>query len=165
MKNEYKVTRETILSEAKGYHFRSPLRIFFFAFWCLAGVFWGAMSALLFVLGSWIYGGIGVLVLLLCIYKLFISPARYFQNKYRALAAQHRVPEWTRTFVFGEEEILLTDHKATIKIKYTDIKRVKEKGNTVLLILGGNLLMRIYKDAFTEGTWEECKEKLASIHK
>ena len=162
MKNEYKVTKETVVSEAKGYHFRSISRVIFCVCWCIAGLYFGAMSVLFFAAGNWLYGAFGFLIVLFCAYKLFVFPVRYFSNKYKLLAAQYRTPEWTRTVEFSDEEIVYTDHKTSLKIKYTDIEKVKEKGNTVLLILGGHMLMRIYKDAFVEGSWEECKEKLAS---
>ena len=73
------------------------------------------------------------------------------------------VSEWTRTTEFTDSEISVTDHtSASTKIRYENLKKVKEYGNEVILFFKDNMAIRIYKDAFTEGSWEECRSLLQS---
>ena len=49
--------------------------------------------------------------------------------------------------------------------EYHNIKKVIEKGNVVLILFNDNIAFRLYKDAFIDGSWEECKELLNSKQK
>ena len=71
------------------------------------------------------------------------------------------VTEWTRVIEFGEDEIVLTEHNAITKLRYENIKKIKEKDNTVLIFFNDNLDVRLYKDAFVNCTWDDCKAYLA----
>ena len=42
---------------------------------------------------------------------------------------------------------------------------IKEKNNGVIIFLNHNTAIRLYKDAFVEGSWEECKEKINAMRK
>ena len=44
-------------------------------------------------------------------------------------------------------------------------EKIKEKNNDILIFFNNNLGLRLYKDAFVEGTWEDCKKKINSIIK
>ena len=70
-----------------------------------------------------------------------------------------------RTTEFLEDEIVLTDHTSVSKLKYSNIKKIKEKNNIVIIFMNDNMALRLYKDAFVEGSWEECKEFLNSKRK
>ena len=68
-----------------------------------------------------------------------------------------------RTIEFLDDEIVLTDHTSVSKFQYSNIEKIKEKNNVVMIFMNHNLALRLYKDAFVEGSWEECKEKINSM--
>ena len=70
-----------------------------------------------------------------------------------------------RTTEFLEDEIVLTDHTSVSKLKYSNIKKIKEKNNIVMIFMNDNMAWRLYKDAFVEGSWEECKNIINSMTK
>ena len=80
-------------------------------------------------------------------------------------ARTYGINEWLRTIEFLEDEIVLTDHTTVNKLQYHNIKKVIDKGNVVLILMNDNIAFRLYKDAFVEGSWEECKELLNSKRK
>ena len=47
-------------------------------------------------------------------------------------------------------------------MKYENIKKIKVKNNVVMIFLNNNLAIRLYKDAFVEGSWDECKKMIDS---
>ena len=59
---------------------------------------------------------------------------------------------------FLDDEIVLTDHTSVSKFKYSNIQKIKEKNNVVMVFMNNNMALRLYKDAFVEGSWEECKK-------
>ena len=44
--------------------------------------------------------------------------------------------------------------------EYKDIMSICEKDNSVWLNARNRTVIRIYKDAFVDGTWDECKSLL-----
>ncbi|MBE6662212.1 MAG: YcxB family protein [Ruminococcaceae bacterium] len=73
------------------------------------------------------------------------------------------VTEWMRTTEFTDAAIILTDHTTVNQVRYENIEQIKEKGNCVMIYLNHNMALRIYKDAFVEGTWEACIEKIEAM--
>ena len=45
---------------------------------------------------------------------------------------------------------------------YENIQKIKNNGNAVTILFNNNIGLRIYKDAFVEGSWEEFKEKISA---
>ena len=105
------------------------------------------------------------LFLFLSVYKLFFGRFVYISKRYKMFAKTYGVDEWLRTIEFTENEIVLTDHTTINKLQYCNIKKVIEKGNVILILLNDNIAFRLYKDAFVEGSWEECKKLLNSKQK
>ena len=64
-----------------------------------------------------------------------------------------------------DDEIILTDHTSVSKLKYSNIEKIKEKNNVVMIFMNHNMALRLYKDAFVEGSWEECKKKINDMLK
>ena len=105
------------------------------------------------------------LFLFLSVYKLFFGRFVYISKRYKMFSKTYGVDEWLRTIEFTENEIVLTDHTTINKLQYCNIKKVIEKGNVILILLNDNIAFRLYKDAFVEGSWEECKKLLNSKQK
>ena len=81
------------------------------------------------------------------------------------LSKTYGVSEWIRTTEFIDEEIILTDHTAITRLKYENIKKIKENDHVAMIFMNTPLSFRIYKNAFVEGSWEECKKKINSMRK
>ena len=55
-------------------------------------------------------------------------------------------------------------HLFLIRLKENaqNVKKIKDYGNEVIIFFNDHIATRIYKDAFTEGSWEECNALLQS---
>jgi hypothetical protein len=160
VKNEYKVTKQLMLSWAKELHLHGTRNIINFVLLCIIL----ACGVILLMLDP-TYWYFAVLFIAVAIFKLFFSRIIACQNRYKLLSKMYGVTEWTRTTEFAESEIILTDHTSVTKVRYEAVQKIKENGNSVIIFLDNNFALRILKDAFTEGSWEECKAKLFSVHK
>ena len=99
-------------------------------------------------------------MLIIAIFKLFIQRFIVWSKRYKLYSTTYGVTEWMRTTEFLDDEIVLTDHTSVTKFKYSNIQRIKEKGNVVMIFMNHNMALRLYKEAFVEGSWEECKRIL-----
>ena len=164
MKNEYKITKKEIMSWAKEYHLHGAANIIHFALWCVVGVIGlGLIILYSFIGGEWVEWYLSTLFLFLSIFKLFFWRFVIWLKRYKLSSATYGVTEWTRTIEFLENEIVLTDHTSVSKLKYSNIKKIKEKNNKVMIFMNNNTALRLYKDTFVEGSWEECKDKIKSM--
>ena len=163
MKNEYKITKQLVMSWAREYHLQGAANIVLFVLWVLVGMMGLTLVALYLTIGTrdWVDWYIAGLLLFLSIFKLFFSRFIIFSNRYKMLSKTFGVTEWTRMIEFCEDEIVLTEHNAITKLRYENIKKIKEKDNTVLIFFNDNLCVRLYKDAFVNCTWADCKAYLA----
>ena len=161
MKNQYKVTKNLMISWAKGLHLDLLRNAILFIAWCAIGLYGLAMLILLAKNGGeWKIWCLYILLLCLAVYKAFVSPLVAALNRYEKLAASYGVGEWIRTIEFKEQDIVFTDHQSVTVFRYDHIKKIKEKNNTVSILLQNNTLLVLYKDAFVDSTWEECKDFL-----
>lgn len=164
LKNEYKITKKLIWSWAKEYHLHGAANIALFIMWCIVGLC-GLIGLIIFISagGDWINIYLSALFLFLAVFKLFISRFFVWSKRYKLFSETYGVTEWMRTTEFTDDEIILTDHTSVTKFRYDYISKIKEKNNDVLIFFNNNLALRLYKDAFTEGSWQECKEKINSL--
>ncbi len=161
MKNEYKITKKEMISWAKEYHLHGAANIILFVLWCVVGLIGlGTIILLSLVGGYWINWYLSILFLSLSVFKLFFSRFVVWSKRYKLYSTTYGVSEWMRTTEFLDDEIILTDHTSVSKLKYSNIEKIKEKNNVVMIFMNNNLALRLYKDAFVEGSWEECKKKL-----
>ena len=161
MKNEYKITKDLIKSWAKEYHLHGTANIFLFILSCVVGVigFFGLIFSVAMSL-DWNIIYLYALTLIIVIFKLFIQRFIVWSKRYKLYSTTYGVTEWMRTTEFLDDEIVLTDHTSVTKFKYSNIQKIKEKGNVVMIFMNNNMALRLYKDAFVEGSWEECKRIL-----
>ena len=166
MKNEYKITKKEMMSWAKEYHLHGAANVILFIVWCIFGIS-SVVGLILSVLlrNGWVDIYMFALFTFIAFFKLFL--ARFFvcSKRYKLYSTTYGVSEWMRTTEFLEDEIVLTDHTSVSKLKYSNIKKIKEKNNIVMIFMNDNMALRLYKDAFVEGSWEECKNKINSMTK
>ena len=166
MKNEYKVTRDLMMNWAKDYLIIGKTNVFLFVLWCVVGLIG------IFLL-SWhiMYGGtitswyITALIVFVSVFKLFFSRFFVMSNRYKLLSKTYGVSMWVRSVEFTKDDIIICDHTSVTKLLYQNLKGIKEMGNKVYIIFNNNTAFIIYKNAFTEGTWEECERKLRNFIK
>ncbi|MBO5869670.1 MAG: YcxB family protein [Clostridia bacterium] len=161
MKNEFKVNKEKMMSWAKEFYLHGTANIILFILWCFVGLC-GLCQVVLYSIygGDWINWYIAIIFLLLSVYKLFFERFVVISRRYKLYSKTYGVTEWIRTVEFADEEIIITDHSSVSKHKYENIKKIKEKNDVVMIFINNNMAIRIYKNAFVEGSWEECKEML-----
>ena len=166
MRNEYKVTKRELMSWAKEYYLPGAANIILFIFWILVGLM-GLSTLILFILAGsdWTYFFMSGLLLLVSVFKLFFSRFLVYSNRYKLCSKTYGVTEWVRSTEFADDAIIISDHTSVSRLRYENIKNIKEKNNVVMIFFNNNLALRLYKDAFVEGTWEECKEKIRSMIK
>ena len=161
MKNQYKITKDLFKSWAKEYHLHGAADIVSFIYWCIIGV--GG----LYHFASFVYYGtdclyifVSALMVVVAVYELFFSGFVFWSKRYKQYAATYGVSEWMRTIEFLDDEIVLTDHTSVCRYKYENIQKIREKNNVVMIFMKHNIAIRLYKDAFVEGTWESCRNFL-----
>jgi hypothetical protein len=165
MKNEYKITRDLMMSWSKNIF--GTTTIVFLIFYSIIILMSVGLLVLLALIRSnnWKLWAMSLFILVFSSYRVFFLRYYFFAKKYKILSKTYGVTEWIRTTEFNDDEIVLTDHNSVCKFKYENIKRINEKGNSVIIYFNDNLSARLYKDAFVDGTWEECKAKINALSK
>ena len=161
MKNEYKITKDLFKSWFKQYHFNGSVNIFLFILWCVGGIvgIFGIISSIaMHRISESIF--LYAMVIVLAIYRLFIQRFIVCSERFKMYSTTYGVTEWMRTTEFLDDEIVLTDHTSVSKLQYSNIQKIKEKNNALMIFMNNNTALRLYKDAFVEGSWEECKKML-----
>ena len=166
MKNQYKITKDLMQTWAKEYHLHGAANVILFIIWCVLGVI--GISGLIFSIAlhsEWMAIYIYALLTITAVFKLFLARFVICSKRYKLYSTTYGVSEWIRTTEFLDDEIILTDHTSVSKLKYSNIEKIKEKNNVVMIFMNNNMALRLYKDAFVEGSWEECKDKINSMTK
>ena len=151
--NEYVVTAKRFREWSK-LASGKPVNIAFRAIWILLAV---AMIVYA-VVYRYIYL-LHVVLILFCIYNAFFRWMVQSAGAYRKLSKIHG-KDWKRQIFFGDT-IRVVDERQTVDLVYHDIKDIKETSNLVQFVFRNNLKLRVYKDCFTVGTWEECAKYIA----
>ncbi len=103
---------------------------------------------------------IAYILLVFCLYRAFFRWIVVTNTQYRNLCKNHKGADWERTIRFADKKIKVEDGIITVDYLFSDIENIKEKGNKIWLYMNNKTVVRLYKDCFTLGTWEICKEML-----
>lgn len=152
IKNEYAVTWKlfkTWLIENK----LKGIRLVFFIFWNI--------FTILALISNFITGFsmFYIFVALYCIYRAFFRDYIFTKKQYNQLAKINGGNDWIRTITIYDTETYVKEGVAEYKYNNADVINVIEKGDKILLVMNNNMVIRLYKSAFIEGGWNECKEK------
>ena len=165
MKNQYTVTKKMMLSWVKEFPVFTLASIVIYILYSIALVIGLSLIVTLSMFGGdsidWL---IGILIILISVYRLFLSRLVRTLTTYKRFREMFGKDEWVQTAEFCEEKIKVSLHTSTGEYDYRQIKKIIERGNSSIIVFKSGAL-RIYKDAFVEGSWEECKEKLDSYIK
>ena len=157
MKNEYKVTKKLLrrwMTENmyKGVQLGMNIGWAIFGVLCIVLLIVDAVTPTDHI----IYGALLALCLYLAVLRIFPLTA----VQYKRMAKTYGEENWTRTIDLGEDCITLSEGTISATYQYKDIMKIREKDNAVWLTARNRTVLRLYKDAFVDGTWEECRELL-----
>ena len=160
IKNELKITKDLMLSWAKEYRLRGR-SIVVFVLWCVIAASCLA-GAIIFPLlgGGWITSAVAALACLLSVYKLFFERFYAMSRRYSLLSQKYGAKEWWQTVSFEEGGLHLTVSNQSATIPYSHVAQVKEEEESAFLFFQNKSSLRLYKNAFMEGSWEECRALL-----
>ena len=162
MKNQYTVTKKMMFSWVKEFPGFTLASVVIYILYSIALVIGLSLLVTLSMYGGdsidWL---IGILIILISVYRLFLSRLIRTLTTYKNLSSTFNATEWVQTVEFCEDKIKVSLHNSTGEYDYRQIKKIIERGNSGIIVFKNGAL-RLYKDAFVEGSWEECKEKLTA---
>ncbi len=97
---------------------------------------------------------------IMCVYVVFFNWRYNARTQYRLTARKKGGENWTRRIVFEENSITFSDGGSSRSVSYGDLTGMKEKPNEISLYFGRKLKLVLYPDAFTQGSWPECRALL-----
>lgn len=148
--NEYTITKKKFMEWGRENTFNKkhiPFVIYWFIF-SVACVIFGIKT------NVWVSFLLGVF----CIYRACLRWIVLTNNQYRILSKQRGGINWIRKTIFSTEDIKVIDSNLSIEYKYTDIIKIKEKGNYIKLVANNGTVIRLYADENEYFNWEECKK-------
>ena len=154
--NEYQVTWERYRSWAVENMFKGA-RLVMMAVWCVFALLCLFLAAIEMSSLSGLY----LFLALFGIYRAFFRIFVIAKSEYRRLAQSYGKENWTRRIAFEDDGISLTEENISVRYAYPDIVSVREKGNKIWLDASNKTVLRLYKDAFVDSDWEECKSRLS----
>lgn len=155
MKNEYRVTWRLTLTWLWESICKPP-KCLFPVIWILIGIW--SVAGMLFLESI----PLAILFALFCIYRAFFRDLLFSRKQYKALARTYGEENWLRTISFQEDRLVTTEGNVfSLQLPYSDITSIKENGNEVCLMLKNKSALRLYKDKFVGGSWEECRAFIA----
>ena len=154
--NEYQVTWERYRSWVMENMFKGA-RLVLMVIWCVLALVCLTLAVSEVSVFSLLYLWLAVFG----VYRAFFRTFVLAKKQYRQLAQSYGRENWTRRIAFEDDCISLTDEeKVSLRYAYSDIVKVREKGNMICLDASDKSVLRLYKDAFVESDWEECMAKL-----
>ena len=129
----------------------------------------GFLSGIFFMAFSFYHGKQAVLTLGAAPYILFIIGAVSLytelfhdviiaRKNYLSVANTLDEKSWTVRINFNNDSITVTGGIEGITFPYSDIIRIDEYGNMVIIYFGNNQSLHVYKNSFSSGCWIDCKK-------
>ena len=156
MKNQYRVTKKLYMSWAVENMFRG-ISLGMVIMWGALGVIFAVCSVFALrgeLTTAWLYPVLSAY----CLFRAFVRPLLATSMQYGRIAKLYGEADWLRTIEFTEDGILLSESTTNVTYSYGDIQGLSEKDGNVRVKLGRKGTIRLYKDSFTDCTWEECVE-------
>ena len=128
-------------------------------------VFWIILSALNILMGAYVlffwndgrFSGLYFLALGgFCVFRA-VRYTPIYKAQYKKLAEMAGGENWHRTVDLDDSGIITTDNSITVKTAYEEIKGLRENGNNIYLDTDKKGVIRLYKNCFTQGSYEEFR--------
>ena len=156
LKNQYEVTWKFYKEWLLEYKTKGRKLVFL--------IFWSIMALILLVASFWEgFSAIYFLVAVFCVYRAFFRDYISIRRQYNQLTKVHGSKSWMKTITISDTDIVISEGVTTVNCKTADVMRIIEKGDKIQLIMNNKMVVRMYKSAFVEGSWEACKELLYEI--
>lgn len=126
------------------------------------GIFWCAFAALILAVVLFTRMWLLLWFFLYALYRGLLRQRLLLEKQYRLLANQYHAESWTRKYTLTEEGITLREGNVSIDTSYSEVERIEEKADCLLLHLKDKGCLRLYCDSFVRGTWEECRDYLSN---
>lgn len=152
--NEYQVTWKLYQSWAAE-NMTKGVRFVMMVIWCVLAL----LSLALAIVAESGFKSLFFVLAVFAFYRAFFRIFVIAKSQYRRLAQSYGKDNWTRRISFEDDGITLSEEKASFHYDYSDIINIREKGNEICLDASDKTVLRLYKDAFVESSWEECKAK------
>lgn len=110
------------------------------------------------------YSILYAVALIYCLYTAFLKNAVVAKKQYKSIMSLKSDGEWKRTITFNDNAVLVDDgfgDGEAMELLYSKITSAKEKDNAIDIYFGGGGILCLYKDCFTEGSFEQCKAFLS----
>ncbi|MCM1024856.1 MAG: YcxB family protein [Roseburia sp.] len=150
---EYTVDKKKYISWGRERLLHSPQLTF--------SIFWCAFAALILVVVIFTRMRLLLWFFLYALYRGLLRWILILERQYRLLANQYHAESWTRKYTLTDEGITLQEGNISINTPYSEVERIEEKADCLLLHLKDKGCFRLYRDCFVKGTWEECRDYLA----
>lgn len=150
MKNQYVVTPELYKSWCLESMFRGR-RLAFSIFWIVMLIFCSVCA----ILSKHI---LFVIYALFCAYQVIFRIFLVAKINYKNLVKTYGQVNWTRTIEFFEGKIYLEEGNIKMDLLYSNIVKTIEKDDNMAIYFNNKTLIRVYKNAFVDGSFEQCKE-------
>ena len=163
MKNEYTTTKELMMARAKDFYLYRTSDVIWFALWTILAIITIYFTNLLVLLsGQPSVLFFGFVMFLLCLYKLFFERLVIMSRRYKYLAKTYGVDKWISSVEFLNNEIIVTEHIKKESYQYENITQFTERKDYVVILINNSTGIIVYKNAFLNGSWEECKTLINS---
>lgn len=121
-------------------------------------VMWFVAAIYMFIIGKEIK--MAYFLFAFCLYRAFLRWLVITKSQYKQLCINHKHEDWERTIRIYDQKIIVEDGIVTVDYFLSDVVSIKEKENRVWLNMYNKTVVRLYKDCFSEGSWEICKAML-----
>ena len=154
--NEYDVTKKMFLQWVHQSRQR-PIRIVLTVLWIL----------LLFSLISLfsISPSICLIIALFCIYRAFFRDYVIALRLYKKNLSTYGENAWHRKISISSEDIVINSGNITVTYKTSDIVKIVQHENLIRLFMNDKSSIRLYKDSFVKGSWEDYENILIPTSK
>ena len=157
MKCEYQVTKQLMRSWVMENRF-SGVNLVLFILWTVLLSFWIPVTMLLILIQARMSIILmGIFFCVVAIYKIIGQRLLSASVQYKTYAKIYGA-NWTRTIEFMDDCIQITEGSSTHRHPYSVVSKVDEKDNIIWLYCENKSALRLYKDKFVDGTWEECRK-------
>ncbi len=154
IKNEYRVTWELYrewLMENK----TRGAKLCFLIFWSFLTI----VSIVLYFLEDFFLPFL--LLAALGVYRAFIRDYIAARKQYIQLAKLHGCESWRRTITVTDADIVIDEGASVVNCKKSDVVGIRKKGDKIWLIMNNRTVIRLYRSAFAEGSFEELSKEFS----
>ena len=155
--NEYDVTKKMFLQWARQSRQR-PARIVMTTLWAL--LFFLTFS--LFIIST---ANIFLILALFCVYRAFFQEYVIALRLYKKNLSTYGENAWHRKISISGEDIVINSGNITVTYKTSDIVKIVQRENLIRLFMNDKSSIRLYKDSFVEGNWEDYENILTPTAK